>query len=247
MTKSQGSGMGKYVKKANVNSKETAAPVEAAHHQPYLGVRTRAKTLALKRLQESSPDDSSCYLQLRSRRLEKHLRSTSSVRSRAASKNSSLAKPGPNPSPSPKMSSNQEAGMGEHPANSNSVGSVSSTNRCLKRAKMETAAAAAEASFGKNALELDASRSVRETTPCSLIKDSEAIETPSSTTRRTKFSASNKKQASVASTIPTTLEMEELFAGPEQLHQRNFIEKYNFDVAKDQPLPGRYEWVKLDS
>lgn len=43
--------------------------------QPFLGVRTRAKTLALQRLQSSAellpPNPDPCYLELRSRRLEK--------------------------------------------------------------------------------------------------------------------------------------------------------------------------------
>ncbi|VFQ95902.1 unnamed protein product [Cuscuta campestris] len=62
--------MGKYMEKAKI-----AADVAVMElPQSLLGVRTRAKTLALRRLQSSqpSPDSESCYLQLRSRRLEKH-------------------------------------------------------------------------------------------------------------------------------------------------------------------------------
>ncbi|WZZ01476.1 hypothetical protein YC2023_073804 [Brassica napus] len=64
--------MGKYMKKSKVTNND-AEPTEPTS----LGVRTRAaKTLALKRLNSSASDsalagDSSCYLQLRSRRLEK--------------------------------------------------------------------------------------------------------------------------------------------------------------------------------
>ncbi|KAH0923636.1 hypothetical protein HID58_023654 [Brassica napus] len=64
--------MGKYMKKSKVTNNDTE-PTEPTS----LGVRTRAaKTLALKRLNSSASDsalagDSSCYLQLRSRRLEK--------------------------------------------------------------------------------------------------------------------------------------------------------------------------------
>ncbi|KAF3500140.1 hypothetical protein F2Q69_00039689 [Brassica cretica] len=62
--------MGKYIKKSKITGViDSMEATEAAS----LGVRTRAaaKTLALKRLNSSSAPDSSCYLQLRSRRLEK--------------------------------------------------------------------------------------------------------------------------------------------------------------------------------
>lgn len=68
-------------------------------------------------------------------------------------------------------------------------------------------------------------RSARETTPCSLIRDSETIVSLGSTTWPTKSTASIKMQASVASCIPTAFELEELFSGPEQLQQRSFMEK----------------------
>ncbi|KAH0915619.1 hypothetical protein HID58_030065, partial [Brassica napus] len=64
--------MGKYMKKSKITNNDTE-PTEPT----FLGVRTRdAKTLALKRLNSSASDsalagDSSCYLQLHSRRLEK--------------------------------------------------------------------------------------------------------------------------------------------------------------------------------
>lgn len=64
--------MGKYMKKSKITNNNTE-PTEPT----FLGVRTRdAKTLALKRLNSSASDsalagDSSFYLQLHSRRLEK--------------------------------------------------------------------------------------------------------------------------------------------------------------------------------
>ncbi|URD75306.1 cyclin-dependent kinase inhibitor [Musa troglodytarum] len=275
MTKAPGSGMARYSRKARIGGE--AAVADAAHQQSSFGVHTRAKTLALKRLQESSPADAYSYLQLRSRRLQKHLPAPSSVRSRPAAKNTPSANP--NSGRTPKFISNPPAGMGESPVTSDSAASVSMRNRCLKKAKASSEAAAAavpevsskdragsEASYGENVLELEASssnllrtvfvhgesssnllgcRSARESTPCSLIRNSETIGSPGSTTRPTKFTVSSKRQASPI--VPTGPEMEELFAGPEQLQQRRFMERYNFDVAKDQPLPGRYEWVKLDS
>lgn len=60
--------MGKYMRKAKVTS--DIAVMELS--QSSLGVKTRAKTLALQKLEAAnSIQDSSCYLQLRNRRLEK--------------------------------------------------------------------------------------------------------------------------------------------------------------------------------
>lgn len=60
--------MGKYMRKAKVTS--DIAVMELS--QSSLGVKTRAKTLALQKLEAANIiQDSSCYLQLRNRRLEK--------------------------------------------------------------------------------------------------------------------------------------------------------------------------------
>lgn len=61
--------MGKYMRKAKVSGEVAVMEVSP---QSSLGVRTRARTLALQRLQKPSPlPDDSSYLELRSRRLEK--------------------------------------------------------------------------------------------------------------------------------------------------------------------------------
>ncbi|MCI22573.1 cyclin-dependent kinase inhibitor 3-like [Trifolium medium] len=39
--------------------------------------------------------------------------------------------------------------------------------------------------------------------------------------------------------------MDEFFALAEKQQQAIFMEKYNFDVVNDVPLPGRYEWVPV--
>lgn len=133
-------------------------------------------------------------------------------------------------------------------------------------------------------------RSARETTPCSLIRNSETIGTPGSTTRVSNSGVSSRRiPSSSRRNYPTTHEMEEFFARAEELQQRVFMEKYtlhnnpniilylldsrclrkdcmilipetfclfffltflcryNFDPVNDLPLPGRYEWVKLDA
>lgn len=39
--------------------------------------------------------------------------------------------------------------------------------------------------------------------------------------------------------------MAEYFGYLEEQQQKQFKEKYNFDPVKEEPLPGRYDWVKL--
>jgi len=72
-------------------------------------------------------------------------------------------------------------------------------------------------------------RNTRETTPCSLIKNSEMISTPGSTTK-SKISSSmtsrRRMESSVCRFIPNSLEMEEFFAAAEQHEQHTFREKY---------------------
>uniref|UniRef100_A0A0A8XPZ8 Cyclin-dependent kinase inhibitor n=1 Tax=Arundo donax TaxID=35708 RepID=A0A0A8XPZ8_ARUDO len=107
-----------------------------------------------------------------------------------------------------------------------------------------------EVSFGENVLDFDGmERSTRETTPCSLIRNPETISTPGSTTK-SKTSSSmtprRRMESSVCRFIPSSIEMEEFFSAAEQQEQHTFREKYNFCPVNDCPLPGRYEWARLD-
>ncbi|KAJ0806773.1 putative cyclin-dependent kinase inhibitor domain-containing protein [Helianthus annuus] len=88
----------------------------------------------------------------------------------------------------------------------------------------------------------------RESTPCSLIRDPDAVKIPGSSTKSTRPTETKYRVHEDTSPrqIPSTSEMEEFFTGPEKQQQQLFIEKYNFDPVNDKPLPGRYEWVKLD-
>jgi hypothetical protein len=91
-------------------------------------------------------------------------------------------------------------------------------------------------------------RNTRETTPCSLIRSSDMISTPGSTTKsKTSNSMTSRRrmEASVCRFIPSSLEMEEFFTAAEQHEQDTFREKYNFCPVNDSPLPGRYEWARL--
>lgn len=45
--------------------------------------------------------------------------------------------------------------------------------------------------------------------------------------------------------MPSNSEIEEFFAVAEKDIQKRFGEKYNFDIVKEVPLKGRYEWVPI--
>ncbi|KAL8124876.1 uncharacterized protein LOC141719112 [Apium graveolens] len=45
--------------------------------------------------------------------------------------------------------------------------------------------------------------------------------------------------------MPSESELEEFLAVAEKNVRKQFIEKYNYDISKDEPLSGRYEWIKL--
>ncbi|KAI8538010.1 hypothetical protein RHMOL_Rhmol09G0067300 [Rhododendron molle] len=206
--------MGKYMKKAKTSG-------EVALMDSYLGVRTRAKTLAL---QNSGGGGS--YLQLRSRRLEKQTLICDSKRQKQTPKESPVC----------------------NPKNPNLVADEG-TRLETEEKKRDDVDKGIEASFGENVVEFEGrERSSRESTPCSLIRDPESIRTPGSTTRPTMPTEANRRlQNSMPRHIPTVNEMDEFFAGAEEKQRRQFIEKYNFDLVNDTPLPGQYEWSKLDS
>ncbi|CAM0870596.1 unnamed protein product [Alopecurus aequalis] len=100
-----------------------------------------------------------------------------------------------------------------------------------------------EASFGDNVLDWDAiERSTRETTPCSLIRSSETMSTPGSATR----TSSRRMPTPARRSIPSSLEMDEFFDAAERQQHQAFRDKYNFCPASECPLPGRYEWARID-
>ncbi|KAF5448671.1 hypothetical protein F2P56_029180 [Juglans regia] len=79
---------------------------------------------------------------------------------------------------------------------------------------------------------IDNTKFSRETTPSSeLCGESEEID-------------SLARKPSSAKTPPKE-EIEEFFAKAEKQEQKRFAEKYNYDIVKDMPLEGRYQWVRL--
>uniref|UniRef100_A0A5B6YXQ9 Putative cyclin-dependent kinase inhibitor 5 n=1 Tax=Davidia involucrata TaxID=16924 RepID=A0A5B6YXQ9_DAVIN len=249
--------MGKYMRKAKIP--DDFAVMEVS--QTSLGVRTRAKTLALQRLQTTPsnihPNPGSSYLQLRSRRLEKPplLNDTKKNQQQQSTQKDSRRQ-----SPNPNLDCNSKPRASSR--NSGSVGSVSisfskkeegfygnTTTATSKEHETEdNNYLGVEASFGENNLDFEGrERSTRESTPCSLIRDSDTIGTPGSTTRPISSTAVNRRIQNVMQrNVPTTHEMDDFFAFAEQQQRSLFIEKYNFDVVNDLPLPGRYEWVRVD-
>lgn len=218
-----------------------------------LGVRTRARTLALQ------PNPELSYLQLRNRRLEKPQFQQPTLQKQEKHKQTNHWTP----------NAKTNSRLRDSPVNSATAGSVSFS--CSRRheerqigkigsAKASDAANGreggdeqvekleVEASFGENNLELyGVERSTRESTPCSFIRDVDTLGTPCSAVRPTCSSAANQRvRNTMQRVVPTTQEMEEFFAGVELRQQNLFMDKYNFDVVNDSPLPGRYEWVRVD-
>ena len=84
------------------------------------------------------------------------------------------------------------------------------------------------------------SRERREPTPTSQLRaEPEDLDSTSRT------SEANSRRRSTVEKMPTEAELEDFFAAAEKKLQKRFAEKYNYDIVKDEPLEGRYEWVRL--
>lgn len=200
--------MGKYLRKSNTKH-------EATQHNSPLGVRTRAKTLALQ-----TPSD---YLQLRSRRLQKIVIGADLKRPR-------------------RQNPNFRSRLGDGSVNFGS-GCVEESQKVVK----DDVEGAIEGSFGENMVDFDGrERGTRETTPCSLIRVRDTVGTPSSTKSANLTEGNRITQNSTGRHIPMANDMDTFFSSAEKQQQKEFEEKYNYDPVNDEPLPGRYEWVKVD-
>ncbi|KAL6587645.1 hypothetical protein OROMI_000623 [Orobanche minor] len=56
---------------------------------------------------------------------------------------------------------------------------------------------------------------------------------------------SDSRKLLTAEKMPSEAEIEEFFEAAEKNIQRKFTEKYNYDIVKDKPLEGRYEWAQV--
>ncbi|XP_074558259.1 cyclin-dependent kinase inhibitor 4-like [Curcuma longa] len=197
-----------------------------ASHQRSIGVLTRARALAAAAAAQGSH---LAYLELRSRRLEKPLSPPHAFKPKATA---------------PREPSTINANPRVVPLNAGTPNPGREVS-CRSKGLEKECSPVVEVSCADS--NLDPESRERETTPCSLIRDSETIRTPDSSTRSTYSIASNKgMQDPIYQYIPSNQETEEFFVRLEKLQQQIFIEKYNFDPVNDCPLPGQYEWVKLD-
>ncbi|CAF1699755.1 hypothetical protein HID58_051805 [Brassica napus] len=247
--------MGKYIKKKKLDG-EALSLIDVSPSP--LGVLTRAKSLALQRRLQKPPSSPSpnpppskqkitdcsggSYLQLRSRRLQKKPPPIVVIRSSKRRKQR-REEEGRNPNPNPQNHDSIRGSGGDGSSRSDSVA--------------ESVVFGKEKDFnGGINRELDGSESFnwttsRESTPCSLIRKQETITSPGSSTKLSNGISdnSNQREDSFSGShrhLPTTPEMDEFFSGAEEEQQKQFIEKYNFDPVNEQPLPGRFEWKKVD-
>ncbi|XP_076925540.1 uncharacterized protein LOC143588420 isoform X2 [Bidens hawaiensis] len=56
---------------------------------------------------------------------------------------------------------------------------------------------------------------------------------------------SRRKPPPPATDMPSAAELDEFFAKAEEKEQKRFAKKYNYDIVKDVPIEGRYQWVRL--
>ncbi|KAK6923030.1 Cyclin-dependent kinase inhibitor domain [Dillenia turbinata] len=78
-------------------------------------------------------------------------------------------------------------------------------------------------------------------------EDLESEESSSSSMEKKKKSEANSRlgSTSLLQKMPSESEIEEFFSSVEKDIQKKFTDKYNYDVVKDMPLEGRYEWIQL--
>ncbi|GAA0160243.1 hypothetical protein LIER_16839 [Lithospermum erythrorhizon] len=63
-------------------------------------------------------------------------------------------------------------------------------------------------------------------------------------TRTLKEEETEASRKKALTKMPSEAELEDFFSAAEKYEQNRFAEKYNYDIVKDVPLEGRYEWKK---
>ncbi|CAN7104193.1 unnamed protein product [Brassica rapa subsp. narinosa] len=226
--------MGKYMRKSKLDGEAISLmEVSPSSSSSSLGVLTRAKSLALQRKPSSSfslPKTTDCggsYLQLRSRRLQKKppivvikRRKQQLRRKESCGRNSK--------SDSVAESDGKEKVLSDEI--NNNKGSSSERYHFCQR--------------------YDLNRSTSESTPCTLNREAEINTSLGSSKKLNNGISDNSDQIEEnlsGSHRPTTPDMDRFFSGAEEEQQKQFIDKYNFDPVNEQPLPGRFEWEKVDN
>ncbi|CAH9073610.1 unnamed protein product [Cuscuta europaea] len=209
--------MGKYMREAKIAG--DVAVMELS--QTTIGVRTRARTLELQRRQSASlpPNLDSGYLQLRSRRLEKPPTLPVNTKKSPKRNQNSGSKP---------VSSAQD--LDSHHSDADSSSRVRVNSGSVKCDSYNLSLGTT--SYGIDIV--DTEPRDRETTPCSFVSEEQDLNALGSVTGWANMSY-----------LPSIGEMDEFFIHSEQKQQTLFIDKYNFDIANDMPLPGRYDWVRV--
>uniref|UniRef100_A0A1J3JZV1 Cyclin-dependent kinase inhibitor 4 n=1 Tax=Noccaea caerulescens TaxID=107243 RepID=A0A1J3JZV1_NOCCA len=207
-----------------------------------------------KKQKQQMADCGGSYLQLRSRRLQKKPPIVVIRSSKRRKQQRRKETCGRNPNLNPQNLDSLTGSIGD----GSKSDSVAESAVCGKVKELNVEInkdPCVETSFGDKFLELEGSesfnRTTRESTPCSLIRKPETITTPGSSTKLNigVSDYSNRGEESLSSShrhLPTTPEMDQFFSGAEEEQQKQFIEKYNFDPVNEQPLPGRFEWKKVD-
>ncbi|KAL0414093.1 UNVERIFIED_CONTAM: Cyclin-dependent kinase inhibitor 4 [Sesamum radiatum] len=225
--------MAKRTNKAKT-TRSVAVKDKLHHAQAPIGVLTRAKTMALKKslssrstsliMEDITTNNGSdgCYLQLRSRRLERRVLP---LAKKAKKKKCSPAKA------KKEVASSKIEEDGVEIEENNKKDDYNEED---------------EGSYGDNELVLEnKGRITRESTPSTLIEGSNIIKTPTSSNKSATNVGAVKKLQIGNRIMPSAEELEAFFAPQEKLDIERFIKEYNFDPVNEKPLKGRYEWVEF--
>ncbi|CAN6996520.1 unnamed protein product [Brassica rapa subsp. trilocularis] len=224
--------MGKYMRKSKLDGEAISLmEVSPSSSSSSLGVLTRAKSLALQRKPSSSfslPKTTDCggsYLQLRSRRLQK--------------------KPPIVVIKRRKQQLRRKESCGRN-SKSDSVAESDGKEKVLSDEINNNKGSSSESTFFFT-YSLSLNRSTRESTPCTLNRDAEINTSLGSSTKLNNGISDQREETLSGSHRPTTPDMDRFFSGAEEKQQKQFIDKYNFDPVNELPLPGRFEWEKVDN
>ncbi|XP_014506027.1 cyclin-dependent kinase inhibitor 7 [Vigna radiata var. radiata] len=135
----------------------------------------------------------------------------------------------------------EECCSGESPASCCSSNGSFDENRIIKFSDLEVENAQVETStcnFGEQQMRREMSSDLRITNSQEVNSEEKKPTMQTKTKPRCYVPPAPQK-------MPAESELEEFFAAAEKDIQKRFSEKYNYDIVKDMPLEGRYEWVKL--
>ncbi|KAJ9177240.1 hypothetical protein P3X46_012478 [Hevea brasiliensis] len=207
-----------------------------------VGVRTRARALALAAAAAATTTGTARKRKVNNREL---MMSTSYIGPRSTSRRRVLITPENSVSVSPEINTDQRTVIrdrcsspsSDHASASccSSYGSSGQRNN-NKFADLEAESVEVETSVYYSC------RERKETTPSSQLQPASSGELDS--TERPSSEA-NSRRRSTGEKMPTEFELDEFFAVAEKNLKKQFADKYNYDIVKDEPLEGRYEWLRL--